>query len=87
VHFGPKRDEVTVEWRRLRNKKLYDLCCSPDTIWVVISKIRRRVGHVAYIRERDGDKNVVVEKPKAKRPIGRPRQRWENIKINLQKVG
>jgi hypothetical protein len=86
VHFGPKRDDVTGKWRRLLNKKLYDLYCSPNIIWVIKSRRKRRVGHVAHMRERGDDKNVVVGKPEAKRPLGRPRQRWDNIKINLQKV-
>jgi hypothetical protein len=43
--FGPKRDEVTGEWRRLHNEELYDLCCSLNIIWVIKSRRMRR-GHV-----------------------------------------
>jgi hypothetical protein len=42
--FGPKRDEVTVKWRRLHNEELNDLYCSPNIVWVNKSKIMRWVG-------------------------------------------
>jgi len=87
VNFGPKRDEETGEWKRLHNKKLYDLYCSPNIIWVNKSRRKRRLGHVARMIERGGDKSVVVRKSEAKRTLGRPGRRWEYIKINLQKVG
>jgi hypothetical protein len=47
--FGPKRDEVTREWRRLQNEELYDLYCSPNVIWVIKLRRKRYVGHVARI--------------------------------------
>jgi hypothetical protein len=45
--FGPKRDEVTGEWRRLHNKELYALYCSTNIIQVIISRRLRWAGHVA----------------------------------------
>jgi hypothetical protein len=52
--FGPKRDEVKGEWRRLHNKELYALYCSPDTIRVIKSRRLRWAGHVARIGEKRG---------------------------------
>jgi hypothetical protein len=48
--FGPKRDEVTGEWRRLRNKELYALCSSLNIIRVIKSRILVWAAHIAYIR-------------------------------------
>jgi hypothetical protein len=45
--FGPKRDEVTGEWRKLHNEKLYYLYCSPNIVWVIKSRSMRWAGHVA----------------------------------------
>jgi len=47
--FGPKRNEVTWEWRRLHNEELYDFCSSPNTIRVIKSRRIKRAGHVAWI--------------------------------------
>jgi len=47
--FGPKMDEVTREWRRLKNVELYDLYSSPNVIWVIKLRRKRQVGHVARI--------------------------------------
>jgi len=85
--FGPKRDEVTGEWRKLHNEELNDLYCSPNCVWVIKSRMRW-AGHVARMGERRGVYRVLVGKPEGKRPLGRPRRRWEdNIKMNLQEVG
>ena len=81
--FGSKRDEVTGEWRRLHNEELNDLYCSPNIVRVIKSKRMRWAGHVARMGERRG-----VGKPEGRRPLGRPRPRWEdNIKMDLQEVG
>ena len=86
--FGPKRDEVTREWRKLHNEELNDLYCSPNIIRVIKSKIMRRVGHVARIWDSRGVYRVLVGKPEGNRPLGEPMCRWEdNIKLNLQEVG
>jgi hypothetical protein len=86
--FGPKRDEVTGEWRKLHNKELNDLYALPNIVRVVKSKQMRWAGHVAHMGEDRGVHRVLVGKPERKRPLERPRHRWEdNIKIDLQEVG
>jgi hypothetical protein len=86
--FGPKSDEVTGEWRKLHNEELNDLYSLPHIVRVVKSRRMRWAGHVARMEEDKGVHRVLVEKPEAKRSLGRPRRRWEhNIKMALQKVG
>ena len=85
--FGPRRDGVTGEWRKLHNEELNDLYCSPSIVGVIKSRRMRWAGHVAHMGERRGVYRVLVGKPEGKRPLGRPRHRWEdNIKMNLQEV-
>jgi len=84
----PKRDEVTREWRKLHNEELNDLYSSPSNFQVIKSRRMRWAGHVSRMEERRGIYRVLVRKPEGKRPLGRPRLRWEdNIKMDLQKVG
>ena len=86
--FGPKRDEVTGEWRELHNEELNDLYSSPNIVRMIKSRRMILVGHVARMGERNGVYRVLVGKPEGKRPLGRPRRRWEdNIKVDLQEVG
>jgi hypothetical protein len=86
--FGPKRDEVTGEWRKLHNEELNDLYSLPNIVWMVKLRRMRWAGHVACMGEERGVHRVLVGKPKGKRPLGRPRHRWEdNIKMDLQEVG
>ena len=86
--YGPKRDEVTGEWRRLHNEELNDLYSLPNIVWVVKSRRMRWAGHVACMGEDRGVHRVLVGKPEGRRPLGRPRCRWEdNIKMDLQEVG
>ena len=86
--FGPKRDEVTGEWRKLHNEELSDRYCLPNIVRVVKSRRMRWAGHVAHIGEGRGVHSVLVGKPEGKRPLGRRRRRWEdNIKMDLQEVG
>jgi hypothetical protein len=85
--FGPKRDEVTGEWRKLHNE-LNDLYSSPNIVRVVKSRRMRWAGHVARMGEGRGVHRVLVGKPEGKRPLGRPRRRWEdNINMDVQEVG
>ena len=82
------RDEVTGEWRKLYNEELNDLYCSPSIVGVIKSRRMRWVGHVASLGERRSVYSVLVEKPEAKRPLGRSRRSWEdNIKMDLQQEG
>jgi len=86
--FGPKRDEVTGEWRKLYNEELSDLYCSPNIVQVIKSRRMRWAGHVVHMGEGRGVYRVLVGIPEGKRPLGRPRRRWEdNIKMDLQEVG
>jgi hypothetical protein len=86
--FGPKRDLVTGEWRKLHNEELNDLYSLPKSVRVVKSRRMRWAGHVARMGEGRGVHRVLVGKPEGRRPLGRPRRRWEdNIKTDLQEVG
>jgi len=86
--FGPKRDEVTGEWRGQHNEKLYDLYCSLNIIQVVKSRRMRWVGHVVHKGGRRAAYRVLTGSPKGRRPFGRFRHRWDdNIKMELQEVG
>ncbi|PSN49337.1 hypothetical protein C0J52_04271 [Blattella germanica] len=65
--FGPKRDEETGEWKRLHNTELKDLYGKPDILW-----------HVARMGDERGVRRILEGKPEGKRPVGRPRMKWEN---------
>ena len=69
--FGPRRDEVTGEWRRLYNEKLNDLYCSSNIVRVIKSKRMRWAGHVARMGEERGVYRDLVGKPEERRPLGR----------------
>ena len=85
--FGPKRDEVTGEWRKLHNEELSDLYSLPNIVRVAKSRRMRWAGHVARMREGRGVHRILVGKPEGKRPLGRPRRRWkDNIKMVIQEV-
>ena len=86
--FGPRRDEVTGELRRLHNEELNDLYSSPNNVRVIKSRRMRWAGHVARMDEERGVYRVLVGKPEGRRPLGRPRRRWvDNIRMDLQEVG
>ena len=82
---GPKRDEVAREWRKLHNEELNDLYSSPKIVRMIKSRRMRWAGNVASTGR--GVYRVLVGKPEGKRPLGRPRRRWENNKMDLQEVG
>jgi hypothetical protein len=85
--FGPKRDEVMGDWRKLHNEELHDLYSSPSIIRMIKSRRMRWAGHVARMEKRNAYR-LLVGKPGGKRPLGRPRCRWmDNIRMNLGEVG
>jgi len=85
--FGPRRDEVKEEWRRLHNEELNDLYSSPTFVRVIKSRRMRWAGHVARMGEEREVYRVLVGKPEGKRPLRRSRLRWvDNIRMDLQEV-
>jgi hypothetical protein len=86
--FGPKRDEVTGEWRKLHNKELHDLYSSPSIIRIIKSRRIRWAGHLAPMGEKRNSYRLLVERPEEKRPLGRPIRRWvDNIRMKLGEMG
>jgi hypothetical protein len=73
--FGPKKDEVTGEWRKLHNKELHDLYSSPSIIRIIKSRRIRWAGHVARMGEKRIAYRLLVGKPEGNRPLGRHRRR------------
>jgi hypothetical protein len=85
--FGPKRGKVTEQWRKLHNGELHNLYSSPDIIRQIKSRRMRWAGHVARVGEGRNVYRVLVEKPKGKRRLERPRRRWEDgIKMGLREI-
>jgi hypothetical protein len=85
--FGPKREEDR-SWRKLHNAELHSLYSSPNIVRVIKSRRMRWAGYVACMGEGRGVYRVLVGRPKGKRPLGRPRHRWEvNIKMDLREIG
>jgi len=86
--YGPKKDEVTGEWRRLHSEEHNDLYASLNIVRVIKSRRMRWAGHVASMEEGRSLYRVSMGKPEGRRPLGRPRHRWEdNIKMDLKEVG
>jgi hypothetical protein len=86
--FGPKRDEVKGEWRKLLYEELNHLYSASNIVRVIKSRRMRRAEHVACMGERRGVYKALVGKHEGKRQLGRARSRWEdNIKMDLQEVG
>ena len=79
--------QVIEEWRKLHNEELNNVYCSPNIVRVIKSRRMRWVGHVARMEERRGVYRVLVGKPEAKSPLGRPRRRWQdNIRRIFRKL-
>jgi hypothetical protein len=86
--FGPKRDEVTGETRKLHSEELHNLYSSPDIIRQVKSRRMWWAGHVARMGEERKVYKVLVGKPEGKRPLGRPRRRWEHgVTMDIREFG
>jgi hypothetical protein len=93
--YGRRKDELTGGWRKLYNKELHNLYSSPSNTRLIKSRTIIWAGHVACMACRACSKgemknafNILVGKPKGKRPLGRPKRRWEdNIKMYLRETG
>jgi hypothetical protein len=85
--FGPKRDEVTGEWRKLHNEELHNLYSSPNVIRQIKSRRMRWAGHVARMGEGRNVYRVLMGKTEGKRPLEKPRHRWEDaIRMDLREI-
>jgi len=83
--FGPKRDEVTEEWRRLHNEELNDLYSSTNIVRVIKSRRTKWAGHVVCMEESRDVYRDLLGKPDGKKPLGRPRHAGnDNIKMDLR---
>jgi hypothetical protein len=86
--FGPKRDEMIGGWRKLHNEELHGLYSSLSIVRVIKARRMRWAGHVARMGEVRGACNILVGRSEGRRPLGRPRRRWENnIKMDLREIG
>jgi hypothetical protein len=86
--FGPNRDEVAGEWRKLHSEELHKLYSSPDIIRQIKSSLMRWAGHVARMGEERILYKVLKGKREGKKPLGRPRRRWEDvIRMDLRETG
>jgi hypothetical protein len=84
---GPKREKAG-SWIKLDNDEHHSLYSSLNIVRVIKSRRMRWVGHVAHMGEGRGFYMVLVGRPKGKRPLGRPRCRWEdNIKMYFREIG
>jgi hypothetical protein len=85
--FGLKRDEVTGGWRKLHNE-VHGFYSSPSIVRVIKARRMRWAGHLARMGAVRGAYNILVGRPEGRRPLGRPRRRWEdNIKMDLREIG
>jgi hypothetical protein len=85
--FGPKRDEVTREWKKLHNGELHNFYSSPDIMRQIKSRRMRWAGHVERVGDGRNLCKVLVGKPEGRGPHGKPRRRWEDgIKVDLREI-
>jgi hypothetical protein len=72
----------------MHNEELHDLYSSPSIIGVIKARRMRWAGHVARMEEVRGAYNILVGTPIGRRPLGRPRCRWEDdVKMDLAEIG
>jgi hypothetical protein len=86
--FGPNRDEVTGEWRKVHSEKLSFMFCTPPQILLGRSNRRERGGRDMWHAWERNVYRLLMGKPEGKRPLGRPRRRWEDgIRMDLREIG
>jgi hypothetical protein len=86
--FGPKRDEVTGDWRKLHIEELHNLYSSSSIIRMMKSRRMRWAADLARMGEKRNAYGILVGKPEGKRPLGRPRRSLvDNIKMDLRYEG
>jgi hypothetical protein len=86
--FGPKKDEVTGDWRKPHNEELHGLYSSPSIVRLIKATRMRWAGHMARMGEVTGAYNILVGRPEGRTPLGRPRRKWEdNIKMDIREIG
>jgi hypothetical protein len=86
--FGPKREKVTGDRKKMQNEELHNLYSSPNTIRMTESRRMRWAGHVARMGEKKNAYRILMGKPEGRRPLERPRRRWvDNIKMDLRELG
>jgi hypothetical protein len=85
---GPKRDEIRGEWKKLHNEELHILYSSPNIFRQIKSRTARWSGHVARMGDERNVYKVLMGKPEGKKPLGRPRHRWEDgIIMDIREIG
>jgi hypothetical protein len=85
--FGPRKNEVTGEWRKFHNYELCDLYSSPGIIRIIKSRRMRWAGQAARTGVKRNAYKLLVRKPEGRRPLRRPRRRWvDNIRMDLGEV-
>jgi hypothetical protein len=88
INFGPTRDEVTGEWRKVHNEELHILYSSPIIISQIKSRGMRWAGHVARMGEETNVYNILMGKPEGKRPPGKRRCGWQDgMRMDLREIG
>jgi hypothetical protein len=86
--FGPKRNEVKGDWRKLYCEELHNLYSSPNVIRMLKSRRLGWAGQVARMREKRNAYKILMGKLEGNRSLLRPRRRWlDTIKIDLREIG
>jgi hypothetical protein len=85
--FRPKTDKVIGGWRKLHNEELHNLYGSPSIIRMIQSRRMRWAGDVTRMGKKRNAYRILVGKSEGKRPLGRPRRRWEdNTRMDLREI-